>query len=110
MEYGHLEAVGPAHLQPVVEARAAARIFGLLPGDLGQELMALWAEFEAAQSRDAVFAKALDRVLTSGRYVIPIWYQQVGRIAHSKALHYPEKLPLYGDWIGFQPEVWWYQE
>ena len=44
------------------EARAAARIFGLLPGDLEQELMALWAEFEAAQSRDAVFAKALDRV------------------------------------------------
>lgn len=44
------------------EARAADRIFGLLPPDLGAELRALWEEFEAAESPDAVFAKALDRV------------------------------------------------
>lgn len=44
------------------EARAAARIFGLLPEDTGAELLALWTEFEAAESLDAVFAKALDRV------------------------------------------------
>lgn len=55
-------------------------------------------------------AQALDRVLTNGRYVIPIWYQNIGRIAHAKQLHFPEKLPIYGDWPGFQPEVWWYQE
>ena len=53
--------------------------------------------------------QALDRVLTSGRYVIPIWYAKVGRIAHVKQLHYPDRLPIYGDWIGFQPDVWWYQ-
>lgn len=44
------------------EARAADRIFGLLPPDLGAELRALWEEFESAESPDAVFAKALDRV------------------------------------------------
>lgn len=44
------------------EARAADRIFGLLPKDIGDELRALWEEFEAAESPDAVFAKALDRV------------------------------------------------
>lgn len=54
--------------------------------------------------------QALDRVLLAGRYVIPVWYSKVGRIAHSKHLHHPEKLPLYGDWPGFQPEVWWYEE
>ncbi len=54
--------------------------------------------------------QALDRVLISGRYVIPIWYSQISRIAHRKELRYPEKLPLYGDWIGFQPDTWWYQE
>ncbi|MDZ4312447.1 MAG: extracellular solute-binding protein [Cypionkella sp.] len=54
--------------------------------------------------------QALDRVLTSGRYVVPLWYQNIGRIAHAKQLHFPEKLPIYGDWPGFQPEVWWYQE
>ena len=44
------------------EAAAADRIFGMLPRDLGDDLKALWQEFEAAQTPDAVFAKALDRV------------------------------------------------
>jgi putative hydrolase of HD superfamily len=44
------------------EARAADRIFGLLPPDLAAEFRALWEEFEAAATPDAVFAKALDRV------------------------------------------------
>jgi len=44
------------------EARAADRIFGLLPPDIGPPLRALWEEFEAAESPDARFAKALDRV------------------------------------------------
>ncbi|MGB7316953.1 MAG: HD domain-containing protein [Planktotalea sp.] len=43
------------------EAKAADRIFGLLPNDQGQDLRALWEEFEAAQSPDAIFAKSLDR-------------------------------------------------
>ena len=54
--------------------------------------------------------RALDRVLTSGRYVVPIWYSDVSRIAHAKQLHYPDQLPIYGDWLGFQPDVWWYQD
>ena len=54
--------------------------------------------------------RALDRVLTSGRYVVPIWYSHVSRLAHAKQLNYPDKLPIYGDWLGFQPDVWWYQE
>ncbi|MEM6386786.1 MAG: extracellular solute-binding protein [Pseudomonadota bacterium] len=54
--------------------------------------------------------RALDRILTSGRYVVPIWYNPVSRIAHAKELNYPETLPMYGDWIGFQPDVWWYEE
>jgi peptide/nickel transport system substrate-binding protein len=54
--------------------------------------------------------RALDRVLTSGRYVVPIWYSDVSRIAHAKQLHYPDRLPIYGDWLGFQPDVWWYKE
>lgn len=54
--------------------------------------------------------QALDRVLTAGRYVIPVWYSRVSRMAHSKHLHHPDRIPLYGDWPGFQPEVWWYEE
>lgn len=44
------------------EQRAADRIFGLLPPDLGLPFRALWDEFEAAETPDAVFAKSLDRV------------------------------------------------
>ena len=44
------------------EAKAADRIFGLLPPDLGTSLRALWEEFEAAETPDARFAKSLDRV------------------------------------------------
>ncbi|GLS85094.1 ABC transporter substrate-binding protein [Cypionkella aquatica] len=65
----------------------------------------------ASDRSDFVAAvEALNRVLTAGRYFVPVWYQNIGRIAHAKQLHFPEKLPIYGDWPGFQPEVWWYQE
>ncbi len=55
-------------------------------------------------------ARALDRILTTGRYVIPIYQWNVSRIAHVKELEYPERLPIYGDWISWQPDVWWYEE
>lgn len=44
------------------EARAADRIFGLLPADQRTDFRTLWDEFEAAESDDAIFAKAVDRV------------------------------------------------
>ena len=47
--------------QAAAETAAAERIFGLLPPDQGRALRALWDEFEAAESADARFAKALDR-------------------------------------------------
>ena len=52
----------PTNWQAVAEAeeQAMVRIFGLLPTDQCQELTALWREFEADQSADARFAKALD--------------------------------------------------
>ncbi|WP_299736437.1 HD family hydrolase [uncultured Roseobacter sp.] len=46
------------------EAAAADRIFGLLPPDQAAAFRALWEEFEAAESADAIFAKSIDRVQT----------------------------------------------
>ncbi|WP_168733022.1 extracellular solute-binding protein [Aliigemmobacter aestuarii] len=62
-----------------------------------------------SRSREDFIAatRALDRVLTAGRYVIPIWYADRSRLAHRKELKFPQRLPIYGDWIGFQPDVWW---
>ena len=50
-----------SELQAAQESKAAARLFGLLPPQQGNELMALWQEFERADTEDAKFAKALDR-------------------------------------------------
>lgn len=65
-----------------------------------------------ATSREDFIAatRALDRVLTTGRYVIPIYQWNVSRIAHAKELRFPEELPIYGDWLGWQPDVWWWEE
>ena len=55
------QAHGSAETQ-AAEARAAERLFGFLPGPQAAEFRALWDEFEAAETPDAVFAKSLDRV------------------------------------------------
>ncbi len=60
------------------------------------------AEFTAA-------VQSLDRILTAGRYVIPVWFSPVSRVAHRRELHIPHNLPLYGDWPGVTPDAWWYE-
>lgn len=54
--------------------------------------------------------RALDRVLMAGRYVIPFWYAPVSRIVAVSGLRFPQTLPIYGDWNGFLPDVWWFEE
>lgn len=44
------------------EARAAERLFALLPEDQAVELRSLWEEFEARETPEARFARALDRL------------------------------------------------
>ncbi len=48
--------------QEITEKAAADRIFGLLPLDQAANFRALWDEFEAAETDDAIFAKSIDRV------------------------------------------------
>nr|WP_112309560.1 extracellular solute-binding protein [Pseudogemmobacter bohemicus] len=71
-------------------------------------MIAAMLRSEDPQSFQAA-VRALDRVLTAGRYVMPIWYSDRARIAHRKELRYPARTPLYGDWMGFQPDTWWYE-
>lgn len=70
------------------------------------------AMVESRSSEDFTAAvRALDRLLTAGRYVIPIHTFDKGRIAHVKELKYAEdRVPLYGDSVYFLPEIWWYDE
>lgn len=53
--------------------------------------------------------KSLDRVLMAGRYVIPIYQWNISRLAYVKELKYPAYNPIFGDWPGWQPDVWWYE-
>lgn len=48
--------------QAALEQAAADRLFGLLPPDQRDTYRALWEEFEAAETDDAIFAKSIDRV------------------------------------------------
>ena len=45
------------------ELAAIKRIFGILPGEKADELFALWNEFENGASKEAKYARAVDRVM-----------------------------------------------
>ena len=45
------------------ELASAKRIFGILGEPLSAEFLALWEEFEAGESPDAIFASSVDRVI-----------------------------------------------
>jgi putative hydrolase of HD superfamily len=45
------------------ELAAAERIFGILPLETGAEFLEIWKEFEAAETKEAKFAKAIDRLM-----------------------------------------------
>lgn len=50
-----------SHVNTDEELIAAKRIFGLLPTEQAQEFIAIWQEFEAGETNEAKFAKAMDR-------------------------------------------------
>ncbi|MGR3501368.1 extracellular solute-binding protein [Pseudaestuariivita sp.] len=78
--------------QPVVDAMIASML-----GSVSRE------DFIAS-------VRAMDRALMAGRYFLPTYVYTEGRIAHDARLKFPETLPIYGDWIGWQPDVWWWEE
>ncbi|MGJ1375871.1 MULTISPECIES: HD domain-containing protein [Sphingobacterium] len=52
---------GKNHTNTSAERLAAQWIFGILPGQQAEELIAIWEEFEAGQTPEAQFARAMDR-------------------------------------------------
>ncbi len=45
------------------ELAAVKRIFGLLPKEVGEEFVGYWEEFEFGESKESLFANALDRAM-----------------------------------------------
>lgn len=68
---------------------------------------ALTDQLIAADTRTklVVAARALDRVIRSGRYWVPQWYAPSHRVAYWDVFGHPDKLPRYGG-VGV-PELWW---
>jgi putative hydrolases of HD superfamily len=106
---------GQAHASvqtQAAEAKAADRIFGLLPNDLAVDLRMLWEEFEAAETPDARFAKSLDRVqpvmanLMSGGgtwTTYNVTYDQLESRVGSKIA---KGAPALWDWVKSQARPW----
>ncbi|QKV18129.1 ABC transporter substrate-binding protein [Oricola thermophila] len=59
----------------------------------------------AAREREdfAAAVRALDRILISGHYVIPLYHIDEKWVAHRDQVKFPEYTPLYG----YQLPVWW---
>ena len=50
-----------SHTNTEAELSAAKRIFGLLPSEQADELILIWKEFEAGETAESKFARAMDR-------------------------------------------------
>jgi putative hydrolase of HD superfamily len=89
----------------LAEARAADRIFGLLPPDLATEFRALWEEFEAAATPDAIFAKSLDRVqpvmhnIESGGGTWVTYKVTAGQLESRVGVKIARGAPALWDWV-----------
>lgn len=106
---------GTAHASAktlAAEARAADRIFGLLPPDLAHELRTLWEEFEAADTPDAVFAKSLDRVqpvmqnLASGGGTWASYGVTVDQLESRVGVKIARGAPRLWDWVRARVRPW----
>ncbi len=67
-------------------------------------ISALLAAVSRADFVSAV--RALDRVLLSGFYVIPLYYPPVQWVARWRRIKHPARTSLYG----YLPETWWHEE
>lgn len=106
---------GTAHASAqtqAAEARAADRIFGLLPPDLRDSFRALWDEFEAAETPDAIFAKSLDRVqpvmanLMSGGGTWTTYNVSFDQLESRVGSKIARGAPALWDWVKVKARAW----
>ena len=76
----------------VQEIKAAEKLFGHLPEDLGEEIHNLWKEYEAAETKEARFVKGLDRLQAFNQNIISngrIWWER--NVTFDKAKDYKQE-------------------
>ncbi len=70
---------------------------------------ALMADLVRAHTYDDLVAaaRALDRVLMHGYYIVPHWFSSTHRMAYKQYLHFPDRLPKYYTAEGWLVSTWW---
>jgi microcin C transport system substrate-binding protein len=110
-----LESTPGDSLRVFLSSRAAAEKGSFnLAGIADPAIDALIEKVIAAQDRNAhmTACRALDRVVRSGRYWIPQWYNDTHRLAYwdvfGRPAGYPATYPRYDRGDRAIPETWWY--
>jgi peptide/nickel transport system substrate-binding protein len=105
--YFWLNSLSPGNEQANYWGSAAAGQHGTrnYPGIRSKAVDAMIAAILSARSRDDLVtaARALDRVLISGFYVVPLYHLPDQWIAHWSYIKRPKTTSLYGA----LPQTWW---
>lgn len=101
------QSLSPGNEQAFYFGSGAARTDGTrnYPGIQSPVVDAMIGHITAARDRTHLVAaaRALDRVLQWGHYVVPLFHQPKDRVARWDKFGIPKKTPLYG----FQLNAWW---
>ena len=78
------------------------------PGICNPAVDSIAAQVAQAKSRESLVnhIKALDRILTWGRYIVPLHYSGEDYFAYQSDIKHPENTPIYGAVL----ETWWMDE
>jgi peptide/nickel transport system substrate-binding protein len=110
MDYRWEQSLSPGNEQLFYWGSAAADQQGSrnYMGVKSPAIDAMIAEMLSATGRDNFVAatRALDRVLLSGFYVVPLYYPPVQWVARWKRIAHPSINSLFG----YLPETWWHGE
>jgi putative hydrolase of HD superfamily len=96
----------------MIEKAAATRIFGLLPTGQAGAFRALWDEFEAAETDDAIFAKSIDRVqpvianLETGGGTWPEYNVTAAQLQSRVGVKVQKGAPALWDALKFRIDAW----
>jgi peptide/nickel transport system substrate-binding protein len=107
MEYRWEQSLSPGNEQYFYWGAAAADQQGSrnYMGVKSKAIDAMIAALLAATTREDFVAatRALDRILMSGFYVVPLYYPPAQWVSRWKRVAHPEKTSLFG----YLPETWW---
>lgn len=86
------------------EAKAADKLFGMLPEDVGKEIRLLWEEFDRMETPDAKYAACMDRIQPYLHNTLTDGYTWVeGKVSKTQVLErsavIEETLPEVWDWV-----------